>query len=98
MYNRLISQGSVETYICNERRSIMLKSSTSHGHLSRYVVITEYNGFISVLHLTQNTLEHPDERQLSRGIGSTDVPAHLKSLVDALVWESARTEEGWVES
>ncbi|KAI0699722.1 Retinoic acid induced 16-like protein-domain-containing protein [Cytidiella melzeri] len=42
----------------------------------------------------KNTLEHPDERQLSRGIKSTDVPAHLKSLVDALVWESTRTEEG----
>ncbi|KAI0093654.1 Retinoic acid induced 16-like protein-domain-containing protein [Irpex rosettiformis] len=42
----------------------------------------------------KNTLEHPDERQLSRGIKSTDVPSHLKSLVDALVWESARTEEG----
>ena len=50
------------------------------------------------LTLLQNTLEHPDERQLSRGIKSTDVPKHLKSLVDELVWESARTEEGWVGS
>lgn len=39
---------------------------------------------------------HPDERQLSRGIKSTDVPMHLQSMVDALVWESTRTEEGCV--
>ncbi|KAI0798043.1 Retinoic acid induced 16-like protein-domain-containing protein [Abortiporus biennis] len=44
--------------------------------------------------LVKNTLLHPDERQLSRGIQSTDVPAHLKSMVDSLVWESTRTEEG----
>ncbi|KAH8107083.1 Retinoic acid induced 16-like protein-domain-containing protein [Cristinia sonorae] len=42
----------------------------------------------------KTTLLHPDERQLSRGIKSTDVPTHLKSMVDALVWESTRTEEG----
>ncbi|EKM55436.1 uncharacterized protein PHACADRAFT_143766 [Phanerochaete carnosa HHB-10118-sp] len=42
----------------------------------------------------KNTLEHPDERQLARGIKATDVPAHLQSVVDALVWESTRTEEG----
>ncbi|TCD69706.1 hypothetical protein EIP91_006473 [Steccherinum ochraceum] len=42
----------------------------------------------------KTTLLHPDERQLSRGIKSTDVPAHLQSMVDALVWESNRTEEG----
>ncbi|KAI0273618.1 Retinoic acid induced 16-like protein-domain-containing protein [Gloeopeniophorella convolvens] len=42
----------------------------------------------------KNTLLHPDERQLSRGITSTDVPAHLKVMVDLLVLESARTEEG----
>ncbi|KAF9818940.1 hypothetical protein IEO21_02478 [Rhodonia placenta] len=42
----------------------------------------------------ENTLMHPDERQLSRGIKSTDVPMHLQSMVDALVWESTRTEEG----
>ncbi|KAG7452527.1 uncharacterized protein BT62DRAFT_958440 [Guyanagaster necrorhizus] len=41
-----------------------------------------------------NTLLYPDERQLSRGIKSTDVPAHLQSLVDTLVLESMRTEEG----
>ncbi|KAL7283346.1 hypothetical protein ACG7TL_002775 [Trametes sanguinea] len=44
--------------------------------------------------LIKNTLLHPDERQLTRGIKSTDVPAHLQSMVDALVWESTRTEEG----
>ncbi|GLB34967.1 putative retinoic acid induced 16-like protein [Lyophyllum shimeji] len=44
--------------------------------------------------IIKNTLQHPDERQLSRGIKSTNVPAHLQSLVDALVWESTRTEEG----
>ena len=44
----------------------------------------------------QNTLLHPDERQLTRGIKSTDVPARLQSMVDSLVWESTRTEEGCV--
>ncbi|KAH9901326.1 Retinoic acid induced 16-like protein-domain-containing protein [Cubamyces lactineus] len=44
--------------------------------------------------LIKNTLLHPDERQLTRGIKSTDVPAHLQSMVDALVWESTRAEEG----
>ncbi|KAJ7582727.1 Retinoic acid induced 16-like protein-domain-containing protein [Mycena floridula] len=42
----------------------------------------------------KNTLLYPDERQLSRGIASTDVPAHLQSMVDSLVLESTRTEEG----
>ncbi|KAH0583887.1 hypothetical protein H2248_009481 [Termitomyces sp. 'cryptogamus'] len=44
--------------------------------------------------IIKNTLDYPDERQLSRGIKSTSVPAHLQSLVDALVWESTRTEAG----
>ncbi|KAG9318471.1 Retinoic acid induced 16-like protein-domain-containing protein [Chiua virens] len=44
--------------------------------------------------LIKTTLEHPDERQLMRGIESTDVPARLRSMVDSLVWESSRTEEG----
>ena len=51
---------------------------------------------IIALRSVQNTLEHPDERQLARGIKYTDVPAHLKSMVDSLVWESTRTEEGLV--
>ncbi|KAM6500532.1 Retinoic acid induced 16-like domain containing protein [Amanita muscaria] len=42
----------------------------------------------------KNILRHPDERQLTKGIKSTDVPAQLKSMVDALVWESTRTEAG----
>ncbi|KAI9509370.1 Retinoic acid induced 16-like protein-domain-containing protein [Russula earlei] len=42
----------------------------------------------------KNTLQYPDERQLSRGIMSTDVPANLKVMVDLLVRESTRTEEG----
>ncbi|TFK76458.1 hypothetical protein BDN72DRAFT_867415 [Pluteus cervinus] len=42
----------------------------------------------------KNTLAYPDERQLSKGIKSTTVPAHLQSMVDSLVWESNRTEEG----
>ena len=41
------------------------------------------------------TLVQPDERQLSKGIKSTDVPAHLQSMVDSLVWESSRTEDGY---
>jgi len=38
----------------------------------------------------------PDERQLTKGINSTDVPVHLRSMVDSLVWESTRIEEGYV--
>ncbi|KAF9005638.1 Retinoic acid induced 16-like protein-domain-containing protein [Cyathus striatus] len=44
--------------------------------------------------LVKNTLLQPDERQLTKGIQATDVPAHLRSMVDALVWESNRVEEG----
>lgn len=36
----------------------------------------------------------PDERQLTKGIGSTDVPAQLQAMVDSLVWESTRVEDG----
>ena len=46
----------------------------------------------------QDTLQHPDERQLAKGIVYTNVPMHLKNLVDSLVWESTRTEEGYVLS
>lgn len=42
----------------------------------------------------KNTLLMPDERQLTKGINSTDVPVHLRSMVDSLVWESTRIEEG----
>lgn len=38
----------------------------------------------------------PDERQLTKGIGSTDVPVHLQAMVDSLVWESTRMEDGRV--
>ncbi|CAE6505777.1 unnamed protein product [Rhizoctonia solani] len=41
----------------------------------------------------KNTLMNPDERQLTRGIGSTSVPAHLQAMVDALVWESTRGDQ-----
>ncbi|KZV93390.1 hypothetical protein EXIGLDRAFT_613050 [Exidia glandulosa HHB12029] len=44
--------------------------------------------------IVKETLEYPDERQLSRGIASTEVPARLKLMVDALVSESTSTEEG----
>ncbi len=44
----------------------------------------------------QDTLLGPDELQLRRGIKWTPVPARLKSMVDALVLESQRTEEGYV--
>ncbi|KAH8117314.1 Retinoic acid induced 16-like protein-domain-containing protein [Phellopilus nigrolimitatus] len=44
--------------------------------------------------LVKETLTHPDERQLARGIQATEVPAALKSMVDSLVWESTRIEEG----
>ncbi|KAL7423273.1 hypothetical protein Q5752_002573 [Cryptotrichosporon argae] len=39
------------------------------------------------------TLEHPDERQLARGIGATAVPAQLRHIVDALVYEANRVDE-----
>ncbi|KAF8921317.1 Retinoic acid induced 16-like protein-domain-containing protein [Mucidula mucida] len=42
----------------------------------------------------KDTLLGPDELQLRRGIKWTPVPARLKSMVDALVLESQRTEEG----
>ncbi|CEL59859.1 Protein FAM160B1 OS=Homo sapiens GN=FAM160B1 PE=2 SV=1 [Rhizoctonia solani AG-1 IB] len=41
----------------------------------------------------KNTLLSPDERQLTRGIGSTNVPTHLQAMVDALVWESTRGDQ-----
>ncbi|KAG1782479.1 Retinoic acid induced 16-like protein-domain-containing protein [Suillus placidus] len=44
--------------------------------------------------IIKTILEHPDERQLTKGIKSTDAPAHLRSMVDALVRESSHTEEG----
>ncbi|KAF8759935.1 Retinoic acid induced 16-like protein [Rhizoctonia solani] len=46
----------------------------------------------------KNTLLIPDERQLTRGIGSTNVPAHLQAMVDALVWESTRGIKTCLES
>ncbi|KAG6335361.1 hypothetical protein ID866_3724 [Astraeus odoratus] len=57
--------------------------------------IHDYAGEFNISwNLIKSTLEHPDERQLLKGIKSTDVPAHLQSMVDALVWESSRSEEG----
>ncbi|OCF33450.1 hypothetical protein I317_04133 [Kwoniella heveanensis CBS 569] len=41
----------------------------------------------------RETLEQPDERQIVRGISSTQVPAQLRRIVDALVYESNRTDE-----
>ncbi|KDQ19869.1 hypothetical protein BOTBODRAFT_125345 [Botryobasidium botryosum FD-172 SS1] len=53
--------------------------------------------YLSELHkswtIVKDTLLHPDERQLTRGIQSTDVPANLRAMVDNLVWESSRTDE-----
>jgi len=37
---------------------------------------------------------HPDERQLMKGIGSTNVPELLRSMVDSLVVESTRLDDG----
>ncbi|TDL27460.1 hypothetical protein BD410DRAFT_740534 [Rickenella mellea] len=44
--------------------------------------------------IIKGTLMNPDERQLARGIQSTEIPARLKSMIDSLVWESTRAEEG----
>lgn len=41
----------------------------------------------------QETLEQPDERMLSRGISSTQVPQQLQLMVDALVHESNETDD-----
>ncbi|OCF72895.1 hypothetical protein I204_06124 [Kwoniella mangroviensis CBS 8886] len=41
----------------------------------------------------KETLEYPDERQIVRGISSTQVPNQLRHIVDALVYESNRTDE-----
>ncbi|WWC70800.1 uncharacterized protein I206_104752 [Kwoniella pini CBS 10737] len=41
----------------------------------------------------KETLEQPDERQLVRGISSTQVPNQLRHIVDALAYESNRTDE-----
>ncbi|WVW84716.1 hypothetical protein I302_106751 [Kwoniella bestiolae CBS 10118] len=41
----------------------------------------------------KETLEQPDERQIIRGISSTQVPNQLRHMVDALVYESNRTDE-----
>lgn len=38
----------------------------------------------------------PDERQLNKGIAATNVPALLRSMVDSLVWESTRIDDGYV--
>lgn len=38
----------------------------------------------------------PDERQLTKGISSTDVPAKLQAMVDSLVGESTRMEDEYV--
>ncbi|TFK29927.1 hypothetical protein FA15DRAFT_630657 [Coprinopsis marcescibilis] len=42
----------------------------------------------------KSTLLEPDERQLAKGIKTTDVPAQIQSMVDALVSESTRVERG----
>ncbi|PPR06648.1 hypothetical protein CVT26_001190 [Gymnopilus dilepis] len=42
----------------------------------------------------KETLLMPDERQLSKGIAATNVPALLRSMVDSLVWESTRIDDG----
>ncbi|KAJ4487972.1 Retinoic acid induced 16-like protein-domain-containing protein [Lentinula aciculospora] len=50
--------------------------------------------FTKSWNFVKNTLQHPDERQLARGIKTTDVPAHLQSMVNSLVAESTRIDEG----
>jgi hypothetical protein len=74
----------------------MPRNFTSHGIPYRFVLFRSVYIALYLEPFDQNTLLHPDERQLSKGIKSTNVPAHLQSLVDSLVWESTRTEEGYV--
>ncbi|KAJ7046768.1 Retinoic acid induced 16-like protein-domain-containing protein [Mycena alexandri] len=71
----------------------MPRNFTSPGIVSRFAPVLSLS-FILLKETDQNTLLHPDERQLTRGIKSTDVPANLQSMVDSLVLESTRTEEG----
>ncbi|WVR06313.1 hypothetical protein IAU60_003343 [Kwoniella sp. DSM 27419] len=49
--------------------------------------------FDAAWHGIKSCLEQPDERQIVRGIASTAVPGQLRQLVDALVYESNRTDE-----
>lgn len=42
--------------------------------------------------IIKSTLEHPDERQLTRGITATDVPTKLRAMGDALVHETSLPE------
>ncbi|KAF5315746.1 hypothetical protein D9611_004683 [Ephemerocybe angulata] len=58
------------------------------------VEVDHLEEFVKSWESVKDTLEHPDERQLARGIGSTNVPEKLKLMVDALVAESARAEMG----
>jgi len=87
--------------------AIFQDPSWSCARISQILELSE--GKLSLLHwhthrlrrrwyglLVQDTLSMPDERQLTKGIGSTDVPALLRSMVDSLVWESTRIEEGYV--
>ncbi|KAF8275030.1 Retinoic acid induced 16-like protein-domain-containing protein [Lactarius quietus] len=71
--------------------SKFLRSGNQTSHKLVHDNATEFHSSWTSV---QNTLLHPDERQLSRGIASTDVPANLKVMVDLLVLESTRTEEG----
>jgi hypothetical protein len=50
--------------------------------------------FIKSWTIVKDTLVSPDERQLTKGIKSTEAPNRLQAMVDSLVWESSRTEEG----
>ncbi|KAF8329156.1 Retinoic acid induced 16-like protein-domain-containing protein [Cantharellus anzutake] len=42
----------------------------------------------------KSTLEFPDERQLARGITSTNVVEHLNAMVNLLIYESSEGDEG----
>ncbi|KAF9564674.1 hypothetical protein CPC08DRAFT_241638 [Agrocybe pediades] len=50
--------------------------------------------FHKAWNIVKDTLLMPDERQLNKGIGSTEVPELLRSMVDTLVLESTRLEDG----
>ncbi|GJJ12443.1 hypothetical protein Clacol_006685 [Clathrus columnatus] len=71
--------------------SKFLRTSTPQQPKSEYDRVQEFHESWQII---KNTLQFPDERQLTKGISSTDVPIHIKLLVDSLVWESTRADEG----
>lgn len=87
---RTASQPSPKAQVDHAQEFHNSWNSVKVGFLKKTILCLQVN------HYVQSTLLMPDERQLTKGINSTDVPVHLRSMVDSLVWESTRIEEGYV--